>query len=349
MFGINAGFRFINKLKYGLFIESGAGISWVEARYPQEEFNVHTWGQDWTYYEDNITNRIFASVPFLIGYKTQKGKIRFQAGAGISFNIKFIDFKKVTISGSYPYGIPGTESKGFENSFGTGFSAIARAGISIPLKNKLWIDILPTFRYNYLSFMPEEFDITECMNTNMQNWSAGLDISLVWALDNKPRQTINETVKHKDKEQDYTFQYNPDDPSLLQKKEKVKKGPYNFLYFEAGGPGLLYSFNYERTLFRKDIFSLQARAGYCIGVSSYAIPVGVNVAFGHATQKFEGGIYVAFEDIYPERFSTNLVPEIAYRLETEEHFFLRLALMSHYITRTGEILPGIGVSVGGCF
>ena len=225
-----------------------------------------------------------------------------------------------------------------------------KAGISIPLTDRMNLDILPGLRYNFASTMPEDLDFRTCVTTRHQNWSAGIDIGLVWALDNKPPQVLEEPViKEKERAADYTYQYNPDEPAKPAKEEKVKKGPYNFFYFEALGSGLTYSFNYERTLVRKDIFSLQARAGYgFIGVL-YSFPVGLNVTLGHASQKFEGGLYSTFERVLLEQFNVNIVPEIAYRYEGSNHLFIRLALMSHYVTRTGEILPGIGVSVGGCF
>ncbi|HNW88469.1 MAG TPA: hypothetical protein PKN48_02335 [Bacteroidales bacterium] len=350
-FGLNIGYRFINKLKFGFFLEGGAGISWLGGNYPSKDVTVNAWGREWTYSEDAKATQLYICAPFLAGYKTQKGKVRFQTSLGISFNIKYSDFKKVTVTGEDPYGIPGTKTTGDEVTFGTSFSGIFKAGISVPLKDRMSLDILPSLRYNFVSSMPEDFDVRECVTTDFQNWSAGIDIGLVWALDNKPPQTLEETAKRQEKEReaDYTYQYNPDEPAKPAKEIKVKKGPYNFFYFEALGSGLTYSFNYERTLIRKNSFSLQARGGYGFIGNLYSFPLGVNVTFGHATQKFEGGIYSTFESVLLERFNVNIVPEIAYRLETKDHFFLRLALMSHYVTKTGEILPGIGVSVGGCF
>ncbi len=348
-FGLNFGYRHTNKLKYGFFIESGVGISWLGANYPNQHVTVNAWGRDWTYNEQRKANQLYAHVPFLIGYKMPKGKVRFQTSLGISFNIKYSDFIKITTTGEDPYGLPGTQITGDEVSFGTGFSGIFKAGISIPVKNRLSIDILPSLRYNFLSTMPEDFDFRKCATTDFQNWSAGIDISLMWALDNNPPQTIEEVAVKKEVNPDYTFQYNPDEPIIQGKKKNIKKGYYNFFYFEALGSGLTYSFNYERTVIRKNSFSLQARGGYGFIGNMYSFPVGVNVTFGHATQKFEAGIYSTFESVLLEKFNVNIVPELAYRLEAKNHFFLRLALMSHYLTTTGEIMPGLGVSVGGCF
>jgi len=348
-FGLNFGYRYVNKLKYGLFIESGVGISWLSANNPKTYVTVNTMGRDWTYSEESTAHQLYVSAPFLVGYKTPKGKVRFQTSLGMSFNIKYSDFRRVTVAGEYPYGIPGTNTSGEVASFGTSFSGIFKAGISVPIKERLCLDVLPSIRYNFLSTMPESFDFRECVTTDFQNWSAGIDISLIWSLENKAPQTLETSVKKKERAADYTYQYDPDEPVKPAKEEKVKKGPYNFFYFEALGSGLTYSFNYERTIVRKDFFSLQARGGYGFFGNLYSFPVGVNVAFGHASQKFEAGIYSTFENVMMEEFNVNIVPEIAYRLETKDHFFLRLAMMSHYVTKTGGILPGIGVSVGGCF
>jgi len=39
-FGLIFGFRFVNKLKYGFFLERGVGISWIGARYAQQDATV---------------------------------------------------------------------------------------------------------------------------------------------------------------------------------------------------------------------------------------------------------------------------------------------------------------------
>ncbi|HOY30670.1 MAG TPA: outer membrane beta-barrel protein [Bacteroidales bacterium] len=348
-FGLNLGYRFVCKLKYGFFLEGGAGISWLGAQYPDRQVTINAWGRDWTYSKEVKANQLYVCAPFLAGYRTTKGKVRFQAAAGISLNIKYSDFRRVKVTGEDPYGIPGTSTSGEEITFGTSFSGIVKAGISIPLKNRLYIDILPALRYNFLSTMPGHLDFSQAVTSDFQNWSAGIDLSLMWALDNNPPQTLDEFSRKKEAETDYTYQYNPDEHEKPAKEEKVKKGPYNFIYFEAPGSGLTYSFNYERTLIRKDIFSLQARGGYGVVGNAYSFPLGFNVTFGHATQKFEAGLCSTFESVLFEEFNVNIVPELAYRLETKNNFFLRLAVVSHYVTKTGEILPGFGVSVGGCF
>ncbi|HPS26654.1 MAG TPA: hypothetical protein PK269_03525 [Bacteroidales bacterium] len=349
-FGINLGYRFVNKLKYGFFLEGGVGISWLGSNYPVEEYTVFTMGRNWTYTEDSRASQLYISTPFLAGYKTGHGKVRFQTCVGVSFNIKYSDFQRVTIDGDYPYGLKGTKTSGEEASFGTSFSGIIKAGISIPLTRRMSLDVLPGLRYNFAATRLEELDFRTSVSTRYQNWSAGIDIGLIWALDNKPPLKLEEPAKQeKERKVDYTYQYNPDEPSQPAKEEKVKKGPYNFIYFEALGSGLTYSFNYERTLLRKDIFSLQARAGYGFIGGLYSFPVGVNVTLGHATQKFEGGLYATFERVLFEQFNVNIVPEIAYRYEGSNHLFIRLALISHYVTKTGELIPGFGVSVGGCF
>ncbi|MCK9613437.1 MAG: hypothetical protein PHR81_06675 [Bacteroidales bacterium] len=348
-FGLNAGYRYMNKWKNGLFIESGIGISWLTANYAEQISTVNTMGRDWTYSTLRKGNQLYVSCPFLFGYRTTRGKVRFQGSAGISFNIKYSDFEKVTISGDYPFGIPGTKNSGDELTFGTSFSAIVRAGISVPLRERLCIEFLPAFRYNFFSTKLESLNFLESTTTQFQNWSAGLDISLIWSLDNTKPQTLEEKRKNKETEPDYTYQYNTEKMTVQIKDKKKPKWYNNYFYFEALGSGLSYSFNYERTLFRNDMVGIQARVGYSFISKIYAFPVGFNITLGHATQKFEAGIYSTFESLLLEEFNVNIVPQLAYRLETKENFFLRLAVMSHIVTKTGEWLPGIGIAVGGCF
>jgi hypothetical protein len=100
--------------------------------------------------------------------------------------------------------------------------------------------------------------------------------------------------------------------------------------------------------------SLQARAGFGYIPDFFSIPLGVNVALGKHRKKFEMGLGTTIETITTQdigyyHFKAHLVPSIAYRYEASSHFFLRLALMSHYFFDTKEVLPGFGVSVGGCF
>ncbi len=91
--GLNLGYRFVCKLKYGFFLEGGAGISWLGAQYPDRQVTINAWGRDWTYRKEVKANQLYVCAPFLAGYRTTKGKVRFQAAAGISLNIKYSDFR----------------------------------------------------------------------------------------------------------------------------------------------------------------------------------------------------------------------------------------------------------------
>jgi hypothetical protein len=140
----------------------------------------------------------------------------------------------------------------------------------------------------------------------------------------------------------------------VYKRQVKPKGPKNFIYAEFGGNGMALSFNYERRLLQKGVMSLNARAGFGYIPDFFGIPLGINVGLGKNHKKFEMGLGATMEtfttqDLGYYVFKAHMVPSLGFRLETDSHFFLRLALMSHYYFDTGKVLPGIGVSVGGCF
>ena len=251
------------------------------------------------------------------------------------------------ISGDYPYGIDGKSKIGDVFTIGGGFSGIVKAGISIPATKRLSIDILPSLRYHFISFNQGSSDLIQSATTDFQKWSAGIDIGLMWTLDNNKPETFEE--KRVVKPQDYTFQYNPDEPQIATKKNVKPWGYKNYLYLEIAGTGLVYSINYERNVFEKGIVSLNARAGYGFTARSYAFPMGMNVLLGRGTKKFEAGVYATFENYLLNEFNINITPAMAFRWISREHFFLRLSVMSHIVIGTGEIVPGVGLSMGGGF
>ncbi|MEI6124576.1 MAG: hypothetical protein WCQ95_13210 [Bacteroidota bacterium] len=346
-FGLSAGYRFVNKLKYGFFIESGINYTLLGAKYPKETQTVEAYGRSWTYSQESIAHQMFLSVPFLAGYKTEHGKVRFQTSIGFSFDLQFSNYEMRTISGQYPFGIAGKRKIGDVFGFGAGFSSIFKAGISIPVTKRMCIDILPAVRYHCLSFTKGSMDIIESSTFEHQKWSAGIDIGIVWALDNCEREDFEEIVV--EKSQDYTFQYKPDDKQTLVKKKVKPWGYKNYMYLELVGNGLVYSVNYERNVFQKGLASINARAGYGFTPNNYAFPVGVNVLLGKGTKKFEVGAYATFEDYLLNEFNVNFTPALAFRWVSREHFFLRLSVMGNIMASTGEIFPGFGLSIGGGF
>ncbi len=346
-FGLSAGYRFVNKFKHGFFIESGINFTWLGAHYAKETQTAFAYGRNWTYSKERTTNQMFLSVPFLAGYKTQHGKVRFETSVGFSFNLMFSDFDVKNITGDYPFGIPGKTRSSDLFSFGTGFSGIVKVGISIPVTKRMCIDILPALRYHFLSFNSDTMDIIESATFDKQKWSAGVDISLIWFLDNKETETFTKEINKKN--QDFTFEYNPDEKQIPIKKKLKPWGYKNYIYLEIAGNSLVYSINYERSVFNRGIFSLQARAGYGFVGTNYAIPVGINVLLGRGTKKFEMGAYATFENYFLDEFNVNVVPAMAFRWVSQEHFMLRLSMMAHVVIGTGEVIPGFGISLGGGF
>ncbi len=353
-YGMSLGFRFKNELKQGFFIEGGVGVTSFGARYEADWDTVYTYlgdTLDIIERQDNVSH-LNISTPFLAGYRTKSGRVRFECALGMAFNLQLFRYTK-TIEMNHMINRDDVD-RDLEATFLPSFSAVARAGISVPVNDRATFDVLPTLRYNFLQFRAEDRDAFQCMYTDVQKWSAGIDIGFTWKLDNVSTYTPYDETLKKD-ENAYTIRY--DDTSSIA-KDKIRKkpsGPKNFIYLEAGGTGLVLSHNYERTVFRKDEFSLQARAGFGMIPNNYFIPFGVNVAFGKHTKKFELGLgacveNLTYDDAWDEdRFTVHMVPSMAFRLEASNHFFLRLALMSRYFFDTGELLPGIGVSVGGCF
>lgn len=58
-FGLNFGYRFVNQLKYGFFIEGGVTISWISTTLPRQIMSVYTWGRNWDYYKDVKANQMY--------------------------------------------------------------------------------------------------------------------------------------------------------------------------------------------------------------------------------------------------------------------------------------------------
>lgn len=354
-FGLSAGFRFKNELKQGFFLEGGVGITTMggdDKPFHDTIVNYYTGDiENILTYKSSFT-QINVSTPFMAGYRTTHGKVRFEGAAGIAFNLRVIQYEEEVMSATaYQYM---DIDKRLRPKFGTSFSALARAGISIPITSRTTVDILPTLRYSFLYFTAEDKNIGECINTDLHKWSAGIDIGLTWKLDDLISDTEEDVAVVKNTDPAYTNLYTEDNPEEVKVVKKKSSGPKNFIYGEIMGNGMYYSHNYERTVFRKNTVSIQARGGFSILPDRFAFPIGANVALGKHHKKFEMGLGTTIENVTTQdlgyyEFKAHLVPSLAYRYEAEGHFFLRLALMSHYFFDSGEILPGFGISVGGCF
>jgi hypothetical protein len=354
-FGFSAGFRFINKLKKGFFIEGGVGFSMYGAKMPTEEIQDYYYypPQLYSYYRQDDVTQFNITTPFLAGYQTLQGKVRFQGALGIAFNLQNFQFTKTNYT-NRPY-FDYDRNNNIEPRFGPSFSLIARAGIRVPLMDRMSLDILPAARYRLLYFTTEALDLRESIKTDESPWSLGIDIGLVWALDDKKSEEVYEYEYGAGTDAAYTLNYQSPDSDKGVKRKLVTQGPKNFIYLELAGGGMIYSNNYERTLYRKGILSIQARGGFGFFANRYSIPIGGNISLGHSRKKFEAGILATGENLLFEKFNVNIVPSIAYRCESRRHFFLRLALMTHIVTGTdgdttpGKMIPGFGVSLGGCF
>lgn len=352
-FGLSAGFRFKNELKKGFFLEGGVGVTTLGGETKPKSYTYYDYYNLQTYVNKTQSEftQINISTPFLAGYRTTHGKVRFEGSLGFAFNLKVLQYEKTYEEfGTNPHG---HYQNSFHPSFGTSFSALARAGVSIPISKKVTVDILPTLRYSFLYFTDNSKNIGECIQTDLHKYSAGLDVGLTVKLDDPPVEGEQEVEAAPNNDPAYTYNYSAEQKESKPVKKK-SSGKRNFIYGEILGNGMYFSNNYERTVFRKDNISIQARGGFGIMPDRFSFPIGANVALGKHRKKFEMGIGTTIENITTQDdgyyvYKAHLVPSLAYRYESADHFFLRLALMSHYFFDSGEILPGIGVSLGGCF
>jgi len=168
-FGLSVGYRFVNKMKYGIFIESGLNYTWLGAKYPTRTINIMAYGKNWTYSENGTANLMFLNVPFLAGYKMSKGKVRFQGSLGFSVDLKFSDYKIIHTTGSNPFSVTPKSSTGDILTFGTGISAIIKAGISVPLTERMTLDIIPSARWQFASFNRGSMDFFEDASAKSKN------------------------------------------------------------------------------------------------------------------------------------------------------------------------------------
>ena len=367
VFGSSFGYRFINKISKGFFIEGGVGIGIFGGKYPEEE---RTWTQC-NYFEPSVIHHYTSQytekeidwlVPFLVGYKTMSGKVRFQGSLGIAFALRNHIFEKYKVTDGTPPFYGDEVTKEHYQNLGTSFYAIARAGISIPVKKRLNIEILPTARYRMFYFTTGYLDLTQTIENRESLWSLGIDIGLMISINNKEPEKLYDTDPGSSREHSYTMQYNEPDTTVSLKKKQLKIGPKNAVYVEIGGNGMFYSLNYERTVFSKNKANIQARGGFGYALGKFAVPLGGNITIGFLQRKFEAGLTCTLGNFNPDAdhriehfespndaFNLTIDPSLAFRLESKKHLFLRIAVMTHYFPTSGAVFPGFGVSIGGCF
>jgi hypothetical protein len=355
-FGFSAGYRFENKLKNGFFLEGGVGFNLWGATYPPVEI-IYNYG--WPsipvdYLSQKSVTQLNISAPFLAGYMANMGKVRLLGELGFAFNLQNFEFPKYeyTNKPSYVYDY---DDNAVEPSFGPGLSLMARAGIRLPLTDRMSIDLLPTARYRFAYFTTKSLDMRKSIFSDIRPWSVGLDVGLVFALKDKESEEVYEYDYNPDTIGDYTIKFKDGEGNMPVKKKLLNNGAKNFVYLEFAGGGLFFSDNYERTVYRQGILSIQARGGFGCFAKKFSVPLGANITLGASRKKFEAGLLVTGENILFDYFNINVVPSLAFRIESHRHFFLRLALITHIVTGSdtetsaGKLIPGFGVSLGGCF
>jgi hypothetical protein len=119
----------------------------------------------------------------------------------------------------------------------------------------------------------------------------------------------------------------------------------NTVYGELGGPGLIYSINYERRIFD---FNLRVGAGgAAFDGSGYAVfPIGFNyMGIGDGKHHLElgatGNIFTVFGSGTGET-AFILTPIVGYRLQPDQGGFNFRAGLSPYVFATGEGVTGGG-------
>lgn len=351
-FGLSGGYRTTYNIGKGFFLEGGFTLSSFEWNHKAQ---MHYWLYDaygnYTTYMTPLVDVeekfVDVSAPFLAGYRTTKGKVRFVGALGYSFNLQIWHSEKTDFSAYNGYY---HDDKEFSPTFGPNLAAIARAGISVPFaKGRGSIDIMPTARYTVLNFNSGKMDLLQTVTNDFRPWSVGLDVGISMKLKDKKK------VEYQHQGADNAFTFAPSGDSAVA--EKPKKDHYrNFIYIEMAGNGGIFSANYERNVFHGRKIGLNARAGFGMLPEHYAFPVGVNLAIGDTPRKFEIGLGATFENFTQNGgfgesgdLNINVVPSLGIRIESQRHFFFRASAMCHYITTTGELWPGIGLAFGGAF
>ena len=127
-YGMSLGFRFKNELKQGFFIEGGVGVTSFGARYEADWDTVYTYlgdTLDIIERQDNVSH-LNISTPFLAGYRTKSGRVRFECALGMAFNLQLFRYTK-TIEMNHMINRDDVD-RDLEATFLPSFSAVARAG-----------------------------------------------------------------------------------------------------------------------------------------------------------------------------------------------------------------------------
>ena len=164
--------------------------------------------------------------------------------------------------------------------------------------------------------------------------------------------TLPSTSRAQDAPQEST-RLSPAEPS--EKREETRTAP-NSVFLEVGGPGIVYSVNYDRML--SEMFSLRVGATYFQFHELYDdhagyvfVPMVANLLLGSANHKFEGGLGVVPGWAFPIKagdfsgFQMNAVALAGYRYAPTAGGLTFRANVEVIRLKSG-FLPWAGVSVG---
>lgn len=369
--GIALGYRYNSTIGNNFFLEGGISMLSIGANYNDifydynyylfDEFGNYTYVHDTTYYDKKISY-FNITTPFLLGYHTNKGSVRLHASAGFSFNLAVFQSEENIYPDDYYNYYYEDDYYPFNDKhpyFQPSLSGIVRAGISVPISDRVSFELLPTARYQFMNFIDRGLDLRESVENKVQKWSVGLDMGFMFNLSNKS-QNINNIPRPGDVS--VTYNLNDSEKPEDDNEKTTPKSYKNFAYAEFLGNGVMFfSGNYERSVYKTKNLSFQARLGlgYMPSLPNmsadndylYSVPFGVNMTIGNKyRKKLEVGAGASIGNMSENGdFTTYITPSLAYRLEMDYHLFFRLAVMVHSNTNNSEITPGIGISLGGCF
>jgi hypothetical protein len=156
----------------------------------------------------------------------------------------------------------------------------------------------------------------------------------------------------------------PIDSTLIV--NKIEEAPNNAIYFEAGGPGLLYSINFERMI--TDDFSIRlgySSWGFSLLASSSGsftgIPIMINNLMGDGNSKFEFGAGIEFINASTTTSFFGLTPSTTNTVSTSAGIAtlgyryqprgggIHFRAVCNPIFGSGGVRVTFGLSLGSCF
>ena len=131
----------------------------------------------------------------------------------------------------------------------------------------------------------------------------------------------------------------------------------NYIYLEAGGPGLFGSINYERQFSKEPGFGLRAGLGFYTEKAFYmTVPVGINYLFPlkNKISFIDAGIGITWAKIDGRVFSkennnignnfTNVIPSIYYRRHAKNNLMWKAGFTP--VFNKNATTPWAGIAIG---